>query len=137
MKIYRYMSKNEFDLYSAGKEIIGKEHNGCKTTSVGVCFLPEIVRFVSGEETYEWNPEMCLDFLTGIVSKDEILVEFETDKEMTISKGTYADPIDICDWFATITIKELCTPSYSAKDCKALRYKVNGIWYEYEKEVIR
>lgn len=119
MKVYRYMSRKEFDAVWNGEELINDMDHGArraKTNSVGFCFL--------GEEG-DGNPYSPIDsyqFLSGIVS-DDILVEFEVldESSLTESWGVYADP---CwnHWDDTIIVKEYCTTRYSSETLKPLRY---------------
>ena len=120
IKVYRYMSKTEFEKMMKGETIKGKEYHSAKTNSTGVCFLPEevIFRAASGRRRV-FDAVECYDFLMGIVS-DEILVEFETEK-IKKTYGVYADPTTT--FFGDdIIICERCTASYDTKTFKPLRY---------------
>lgn len=99
MKLYRYMSFEEFFKLTSGCELINRNRfQKARTNSIGFCFLAA-----------ENREEACanISFLTGIVTND-VLVEFETTPltELSEGEGVYAD------WFSdeTKTITE-----YSAK----------------------
>lgn len=137
MKVYRYMSLDEFTKLTSGIELHNnKKHNvENDTDSIGFCFLPEETTFVAsnfGEDPVEvsFSPMSCYQFLYGIVSDDAILVEFEALQDFSVSKGTYADPI-YQEWGNIIIIDELCTRSYSRDTCKPLRYCYAGEWQWY------
>ena len=124
MVVYRFMGKEEFSRFTAGVEIVGKHYHHARTTSHGVCFLPEFP--CEGDEGYV-PPEYCYDFLSGIVSGD-VLVKFETDQELTHSRGIYAAEN------GRFAMDELCIPSYSRDNFTALAYAIPGelpaVWYE-------
>lgn len=133
MKAYRYMSKEELSKYLLGIDIVGKRSfSHCKTTSEGICFLPEIVSFYSYsiEENVDWTPFHCFTFLKGVVNADSVLVEFNTDADMKKSTGVYADPFTD-DWDSMISINELCIPAYNRDTFDAVRYCFAGedVWY--------
>ncbi len=130
MKVYRYMSVKELEKMSSYIDIVGRKVHKARTSSHGVCFLPEKICFEDSQgEKHEFSPEECYAFLRNIVSGD-ILVEFETTVEINRSYGIYADPICL-DWGATICIDEYCTPSYNRDWMKPVRYKPVGEkdWY--------
>ncbi len=135
MFVYRFMSEKEFYLVTSGCQIVGKRYHKCKTSSKGVCFLPEKVNFYSGSQEYSWEPEYCFRFMLGIVS-DEVLVKFEViNANLIKSSGIYADPIDD-DWYARITIEELCIPFYDREMLRPVAYAINERgyrwkWYSY------
>lgn len=132
MKVYRYMSLNEFNKMSAGCEIIGRKSFRAYTESKGICFLPESVRFESESVDSEFlevcfSPADCLRFLSGIVT-DEVLVEFEAaEGYLSESRAFYADPVNM-DPDATIEITELCAPSYNRNIFQPLRYGFVDRW---------
>lgn len=137
MTVYRYMSNEEFQKFSAGLKIIGKKHHDAKTNSKGICFLQEMTHFTDASgRTHDWNPVSCYEFLLGIVSED-VLVEFETNTELNKTYGVYADPCG--GWYDLIEIEELCVDSYDISTMKAVRYCVDfdnigserNKWYEY------
>ena len=137
MKVYRYMSLNEFNKMAAGCEIIGRKSFRAYTESKGICFLPESVRFES--ESVDWDtlesefqevcfsPADCLRFLSGIVT-DEVLVEFEAaEGYLSESRAFSSDPVNL-DPDATIEITELCAPSYNRNIFQPLRYGFVDRW---------
>ena len=123
MKVYRYMSNNEFALVTAGVEVVGRRY----MTSRSVCFLPETVVINGGELVY--TPEESFIFLRGIVSND-VLVEFETDADLENCCGDYCDP-RADEWGEFICVNELSISAYSLDNFKPLRYCFPGefTWY--------
>ena len=138
--VFRYMSEKEFNLVTSGNVIVGKRYFKARTNSSGVCFLPDRVKFHSDGIEYEFSPEQCFEFMSGIVC-DEVLVKFEVvDADLTESYGVYADPINQ-DWFARISIKELCIPYYdrdmlkpvaqAVRDDEGWDWEAKWKWFKY------
>ena len=134
MKYYRYMSAKEFNLLTAGCKLVhtGKFH--ARTISNGFCFLGEKTNFSvwdeDGEEiNFTYTPEQCLLYLEGIVS-DDVLVEFESEMELTKSWGTYADPTCISGYDGTIDPAEYCIKEYDREIMRPVRYCVGDNWYQ-------
>lgn len=93
MRVFRFMSNKEFQLFTAGCEIIGKKSFNARTESSGICFLASA----------DFDPTEAYDFLKGIVA-DDVCVEFEIpDNLLTESFGVY--------YIGAVT--EYCMPSYS------------------------
>lgn len=144
MKIYRYMSMEEFNSMATWKTMFPRrKHLEARTNSEGFCFFgeetcfeieyeksiydenDEIIDEVFCTETIKYTPEKCIQFLAGIVCED-ILVEFEVDESLlTVSEGVYCNPINQDDW---MTITEYCTPTYSRDDFVPLRYGFVDFW---------
>lgn len=132
---YRFMSLNEFSKLTAG--CILESDNKFKTfrtDSEGFCFLAEKTEIDGLNGCYFFDPLSCLEFLSGIVSKD-ILVKFETKLELTESCGVYADPTTD-EWGDTIDIKEYCISKYDIETMKPVAYTMdtdrwikNKKWY--------
>ena len=132
MKLFRFMSKDEFEKLINGEKLVnGKKHPG-NTDSIGFCFMP-----YKEDEDIEYAHE----YLSGIVTED-IIVVFETDKNnLNKSWGIYADPYG--HFFDTITETEYCTTNYNKNTFKILKYGVNidehGLnikWYNTEKKAL-
>ena len=135
MKIYRYMSKVEFNKMMSGKSIVGKKHHVAMTNSTGICFLPETVTFIVKDgRKISFDPVLCFDFLYGIVA-DDYLVEFETNESLNCTYGRYADPTTE-NFGDFITVQELCIPEYNKLIVKPIRYS-NGydFCYNYHKGI--
>ena len=127
MKIFRFMSKKEFEKYRSGEILENKTIHKGKTNSIGFCFL----------DAEEYAPEKALHFLSGIVAFD-ICAVFETEKELNKTYGVYAKPIKSTGNFAidllymslyymdNFTANEYCTTEYSNKDFKLLKYSENS-----------
>ena len=95
MKIFRYMSKKEFDKLIKGEVLKNNKHHQGHTNSVGFCFM----------KVDDNEPRYAYEFLSGVVD-DDVCVVFETNKKLTKSYGVYADPYG--SFFATITEDEDC-----------------------------
>lgn len=95
MKLYRFMSLEEFEKMSVGIPIKRfKTDRRFRTTSRDLCFLEKITTFYVPYETddgrwdydeYKFGPINCLAFLNGIVSTD-VLVEFQPTKDIEVFK---------------------------------------------------
>lgn len=135
MKLFRFMSAREFQLYNAGVEILPiRRKRKFRTTGKGIFFLPE--RYLDTERDtdksladYKETPEAALAFLSGIVSNDQILVEFVADDDIPyeMATGIYASPFDY-DWYATIMVDEICLSSYSIDTLTATRYWIPNLY---------
>ena len=112
MKLFRFMSKEEFRKLVNGEELEkNKGHDG-KTNSIGFCFMKD--------DIYN-NPEYAYEYLSGIVSKD-ICVKFETEIELKKGYGIYADPYG--SFFSTITQIEYSITKYNNRDFKILEFAI-------------
>ena len=127
MKIFRFMSKKEFEKYRNGEILENKTIHKAKTNSIGFCFL----------NIDDVKPEKAVHFLSGVVTFD-ICAVFETGKKLNKTYGIYAKPIkstgnpfeDLLNVFAGymdsfFRINEYCTTEYSNKDFKLLKYSEN------------
>lgn len=109
MKLFRFMSKNEFDAYMNGDTLKNDVKHKGYTNSKGFCFM--------NLEDYE--PEYAYSFLSGIVSP-KVCVVFETDKILTESYGRYADPYG--SFLDSFISDEYCIEEYSNNDFKLIKY---------------
>lgn len=112
MKLFRFMSKKEFNVLMKGDKIINNKIHTGYTNSIGFCFM-------KGDTD---DAEYAYQFLGGIVS-NEVCVIFETDKKLTKSWGRYADPHG--SFFDSIIETEYCTNEYDLEDFKPLKYTEN------------
>jgi len=112
MRLFRFMSKKEFDKLMKGEKLFNDKIHTSHTNSVGFCFM-------KGDAL---DAEYSHQFLGGIVS-DDVCAIFETDKKLTKSWGMYADPYG--SFFDTIIETEYCINEYSLKDFKPLKYTEN------------
>lgn len=118
MKLYRYMSIEEFLKLNSGAELNRYseefENQLQDENNVGFCFLGEKTMY--DNELY--TPIECLSFLEGIVSTD-VLVEFETtnDSEILSRSATYSGRNS-----GNTDITEYFTQSYSKKSLIPTRY---------------
>lgn len=141
MKLYRYMSIEEFVKISTGMDMKAYHSHFDKvaTSSEGFCFIGETthVPTIDGE-TIEFTPQECLQFLDSIVDA-EVLVEFEADDEIDIKEGwgRYTNP------FVTemMRVKEYSLMEYTEKTLIPKRYifnpqvyDYNNVWEEFSKE---
>ena len=132
MKIFRFMSKKEFEKYRSGEILENKTIHTNKTNSIGFCFF----------NIDNYKPERAMHFLSGIVTFDVCAV-FETEKKLNKTYGVYAKPIkstgnsfeDLLNLFArftdTFTANEYCITKYNNKDFKLLKYS-EDIWKQWQ-----
>lgn len=119
MKLYRYMSINEFLKLMSGEKLTNtNKFSMNRTDSEGFCFLGEETAFQHGYDHEEgqiltYDALSCLQLLKGIVS-DEILVEFNPSesaiKKLHEGTGIYSDPQG--DYGDLICITEYSTTEY-------------------------
>lgn len=109
MRLFRFMSKKEFDKLLNGEDLINTTKHKGYTKSVGFCFM----------EGVEEDAEYSYEFLSGIVS-GEICVLFDTDEKLNESYGVYADPYG--HFFDTITKDEYCIEKYNKETIKPIKY---------------
>lgn len=132
MKVFRFMSKLEFEKYKNDITLINnKKHDG-KTNSIGFCFL----------NIEEFTPEEAMHFLSGIATFDVCAV-FETEEKLNKTYGIYAKPIkstgnpfeDLLNLFSgytdNFTANEYCITEYSKKTMKLLKYS-EEIWRQWD-----
>lgn len=109
MKVFRFMSKNEFDAYMNGDTLKNYVKHTAYTNSKGFCFM--------NLEDYE--PEYAYQFLSGIVSTG-VCVVFETNEILTKSYGIYAEPYG--SFFDSFVSDEYCIEKYNKKDFRLIKY---------------
>ena len=137
MKIFRFMSKQEFEKYQNGELLINNTIHQGKTNSIGFCFL----------KTDDYMPEKALHFLSGVASLD-ICAVFETKQKLKQTKGTYAKMFPstgnaVIDFLRVLSgmteqfdVTEYCTTQYSNKDFKLLKYSEN-LYSQWQPEEIQ
>lgn len=133
MKIFRFMSNEEFLKYRCSNKLKNNKVHKGKTNSIGFCFL----------NADDFTPEEAMHFLSGNVSFDVCAV-FETNTELNKTYGVYASPIkptgsfleDMFNlyngWNDSFTATEYCCQSYSNKDFKLIKYSRN-IWQQWDR----
>lgn len=110
MRLFRFMSKNEFNKYLNGETLENTTvHNG-RTNSIGFCFF----------DTENFSPIFAYEFISGIVDKDVCAV-FETEIELKKGYGIYADQYSSWSW-DTLIVDEYSTTKYNNKIFKLLKY---------------
>lgn len=131
MKVFRFMSKVEFEKYKHNFNLQNNTKHEGKTNSVGFCFL----------DIEEFTPEEAMHFLSGIVTFDVCAV-FETKQELTKTYGVYAKPIestgnpmeDLLNIFSgftdRFTANEYCITEYNQETMKLLKYS-EEIWKQW------
>lgn len=135
MKLFRFMSNEEFQKYRSGKVLKSKkDHHKIskrRTNSKGFCFF----------NINDYTPEEAIHFLSGIVSFD-ICAVFETNKELRKTYGVYAKPITsdgdmlsmfiklYSGWEESFTADEYCITEYDKKSFKLLKYS-KDIWNQW------
>lgn len=131
MKVFRFMSKLEFEKYKNGITLKNsKKHDG-KTNSIGFCFL----------DIEEYTPEEAMHFLSGIVTFDVCAV-FETEEKLHKTYGIYAEPIkstgnpfeDLLNIFNgftdRFTANEYCITEYNQETMYLLKFS-EEIWEQW------
>lgn len=137
MKVFRFMSYDEFKKYKEGQVLENNTKHVGKTNSVGFCFL----------DADEIDVKQALHFLSGIASFD-ICAVFETKKKLNKTYGEYAKPIKDFDKQNPLQfyhdlimlsqdipenrmrINEYCTKKYSKADFRLIKYSEN-IWSQW------
>lgn len=131
MKVFRFMSKEEFEKFNKGENLLNNtKHNG-KTDSIGFCFFN-----IEDVEVKE-----AIHFLSGIVNF-EVCAVFETEKNnLKEGYGIYAKPLKstgifALDLYEVLTNREkmqrteYSTTNYNNKKFKLEKYSEN-IWKQY------
>lgn len=125
MKIFRFMSIEEFKKFNDGEILHNNRVHSAKTTSIGFCFF----------DLKDYKPHEAMHFLSGLVSFD-ICAVFETNKSNLKERyGRYhkyngyslIPSIFTSRFYAT----EYCTTEYSNKDFKLIKFS-EDIWGQYE-----
>ena len=131
MKVFRFMSNDEFEKYRNNITLKNDKKHEQKTNSIGFCFL----------NTEDYTPEEAMHFLSGIVSFD-ICAVFETEENLQKTYGVYAKPIKstgnpmedliklLCGLNDKFTTNEYCTTEYDKKTMKLMKYSEN-IWNQW------
>lgn len=119
MKVFRFMSKNEFQKYRVGEVLINRTEHKARTTSKGFCFM----------KMAEYVPEYAMNFLSGVVNGEICAVFDVEDKFLDETIGEYAKPLEnktlldlYKNWGKSFYTKEYCTTTYSNKDFKLVSY---------------
>lgn len=132
MRIFRFMSNEEFEKYKKGITLKNNKRHEGNTNSIGFCFLDE----------EEFTPEKAMHFLSGIVTFD-ICAVFETKEKLNKTYGVYAKPIlktgnafeDLYNllsgWGDKFTANEYCVTEYNKETMKLLKYSEN-IWNQWK-----
>lgn len=134
MRVFRFMSNSEFEMYKTGKVLINNNNHRemCfKSDSIGFCFFDES----------EIDIKQAIHFLSGIVSFD-ICAVFETDKDnLKQGYGIYKKQCKATGNLArdlvialmnedTIKRTEYCTKTYSKENFKLIKFS-KDIWKQY------
>ena len=130
MKLFRFMSKNEFDKYLAGETLVNTtDHRHKHSNSVGFCFFEYLDLNDKNNSLDGITPTYAIEFIYGVATT-EIVAVFETDKELTKSSGMYADPHG--GWFDTMWMDEYCTEEYDNQSFCLIKY---GTIEEYSDDI--
>ena len=128
MKVFRFMSQEEFDKYLDGEKLVNTaDHRSKFSGSIGFCFF-EYLDWTDNSSGHGISPEYAYEFLSGVAAMDVVAV-FETDQELTKSYGRYADPYG--SFFDTIWMDEYCKEEYSRDTFRLIKY--GHIEYDDEK----
>ena len=123
MKVFRFMSKREFDKYMNGEELVNHTFHGtnANTNSVGFCFM----------KVDDFSPEEASHFLIGVVDPDVCAV-FETEADFQATYGVYAKPLRkgtleelLKKWRESSKVKEYCTESYNKDTFHLVEYSTD------------
>lgn len=109
MKVFRFMSKVEFEEYMKGTLLLNNKKHVGQTFSQGFCFL----------DYNEYKPEDAVKFLSGIVNFDVCAV-FETKKKLNKSQALYHLPNTYPP--KKFVANEYCTTMYDNHKLKLVKY---------------
>lgn len=109
MKVFRFMSKVEFEEYMKGTLLLNNKKHVGQTFSQGFCFL----------DYNEYKPEDAVKFLSGIVNFDVCAV-FETKKKLNKSQALYHLPNTYPP--KKFVANEYCTTMYDNQKLKLVKY---------------
>lgn len=122
MKIFRFMSYEEFKKYMNGENLYNNKKYKAKTNSIGFCFF----------DIKDFSPEFAWKFLKGAIFPD-ICVVFEVD-ETLLRKGygIYSDPnktlYELMNFIPKmIRVSEYCTEKYNKETFKLVKYTTNEL----------
>lgn len=125
MKVFRFMSKREFDKYMNGEELVNHtfHETNANTNSVGFCFM----------KVDDFSPEEASHFLIGVVDPDVCAV-FETEADLEETYGVYAKPLRketleelLKKWRESFKVKEYCTESYNKDTFHLVEYSTDWL----------
>ena len=113
MKVFRFMSSDEFQKYQNGEKLENNTIHAAKTTAHGFCFL----------DLEEFDPEYSYHFLSGIVGTGVCAV-FETKKKLKKATGTYAEVIPFEEFIKMSTLEQF-ENMFNPKSIKVNEYCTN------------
>lgn len=110
MKVFRFMSKKEYEKLINGEKLINRAKHMAHTTSVGFCFM----------DLKDNPPEVAYHYLIGLVCP-EVCVIFNVKNKNVLSKGygRYTD-INSKNFFARCIREEYYTTQYSKEDLEPI-----------------
>ena len=114
MKVFRFMSKEEFEKYLKGETLTNAtDHSKMHgSDAVGFCFLE-----FKGIESVR----KAFLFLIGLVNTDVLVVFKAPDDFLKKGKATVSDP-DRYEEFETMEVEELSCLSYSKNELKLIDF---------------
>lgn len=135
MKLFRFMSLNEFIKYKNGEILINNtdynREKNLKSYSKGFCFL----------NYAHYKPEIAFHFINGCTGKIfeyDICVIFETNRNNVVqSRARYAEPVKPTNAMSLLNrksfiAKEYCTTTYDKEKFKLISIaKIE--WNNWEK----
>lgn len=131
MKVFRFMSKIEFEKYRNGFTLKNNKRHDGRTNSVGFCFL----------SIEDFTPEETMHFLNGIATFDVCAV-FETKENLNKTYGVYAKPIKstgnlmedwiklLCGFNDRFKANEYCITEYDKNKMRLIKYS-EDIWKQW------
>lgn len=137
MKVFRFMSNNEFNKFRNGDTLTNTTKFQGRTNSEGFCFL----------NFDEYKPEYACHFLHGAIGAFPMEKMFEAgicavfevdDKLLKQTYGKYLKPLTLEEYKKhktrdMFTAKEYCTTTYNNKDFKLIKYTIPK-WFDFSYE---
>ncbi|HIS38542.1 MAG TPA: hypothetical protein IAB45_03425 [Candidatus Onthousia faecavium] len=110
MKVFRFMSKKEYEKLIKGEKLVNRARHIAHTTSIGFCFM----------DLKDNPPEVAFHYLIGLVCP-EVCVIFNVKNKNVLSKGygRYTD-INSENFFARCIREEYYTTQYSREDLEPI-----------------
>lgn len=119
MKVFRFMSHEEFEKYKSGQVLVNNTKHTGKTNSVGFCFL----------NAEEYSPEYAYKFLIGAIFPEICCVFDVSEDKLKKGYGIYHIPkTRPSRQFKAI---EYSTIKYSKEDFKLIRYTDCNMFEKY------
>lgn len=123
MKVFRFMSNEEYEKLIKGETLVNETKHKAHTTSRGFCFM----------NLNDNPPEVAFHYLIGLVCP-EVCVIFNVKNKNVLNKGygRYTD-INSDEFFATCIREEYYTTKYNKNDLEPIKVckKIDYDWLDY------